>query len=329
MALGGTLFSACVALLAAGAGVFGRLDGRTQQRPHGGEMINIVPPLDPVNSETLAPALESYVNVTAHVHAVNRWQHYRRAYRRVAQHIDQHRLAPRASPNAAPPAAVAEIAEEAEQDLLRFTSPDSIAGHIATVEQRLLYSLLAEVLLLKDTPHSKRLAARCRAAERRLALSKTTAITHAKRERQKDTYREGGDVGGGGRGGGDEDSARDWEFLSVWRHSPPPPPAFFTQRHSASPPLPVSGPVTVTASSWGRLLVCQPTFGLGNRINAVMMCQALALATRRRMVLHWNCIYCHDQVTRARVRARARSLSLTYTHTHTHTHTGSLPPLAL
>jgi len=196
MALGGTLFSACVALLAAGAGVFGRLDGRTQQRPHGGEMINIVPPLDPVNSETLAPALESYVNVTAHVHAVNRWQHYRRAYRRVAQHIDQHRLAPRASPNAAPPAAVAEIAEEAEQDLLRFTSPDSIAGHIATVEQRLLYSLLAEVLLLKDTPHSKRLAARCRAAERRLALSKTTAITHAKRERQKDTYREGGDVGG-------------------------------------------------------------------------------------------------------------------------------------
>lgn len=41
-----------------------------------------------------------------------------------------------------------------------------------------------------------------------------------------------------------------------------------------------------------RFLVCQPTFGLGNRINALMMCWAMAFASRRALLLHWNCVSC-------------------------------------
>jgi hypothetical protein len=43
-----------------------------------------------------------------------------------------------------------------------------------------------------------------------------------------------------------------------------------------------------------RFLVCQPTFGLGNRINALMMCWALALASRRALLIHWNCMSCES-----------------------------------
>jgi len=45
-----------------------------------------------------------------------------------------------------------------------------------------------------------------------------------------------------------------------------------------------------------RWLVCQPAFGLGNRVNALLTCFAVALATRRRLLLHWNCLSCHDQL---------------------------------
>lgn len=45
-----------------------------------------------------------------------------------------------------------------------------------------------------------------------------------------------------------------------------------------------------------RFLVCQPSFGLGNRVNAIMMCAAAALATKRALLVHWNCFLCHDQV---------------------------------
>ena len=41
-----------------------------------------------------------------------------------------------------------------------------------------------------------------------------------------------------------------------------------------------------------RFLVCQPTFGLGNRINALMMCFAMAVASRRAVLVHWNCVSC-------------------------------------
>ena len=41
-----------------------------------------------------------------------------------------------------------------------------------------------------------------------------------------------------------------------------------------------------------RFLVCQPTFGLGNRVNALIMCWAVAIATRRALLVHWNCVSC-------------------------------------
>ena len=45
-----------------------------------------------------------------------------------------------------------------------------------------------------------------------------------------------------------------------------------------------------------RFLICQPSFGLGNRVNAIMMCMAVAVATRRALLVHWNCFLCHDLV---------------------------------
>jgi len=45
-----------------------------------------------------------------------------------------------------------------------------------------------------------------------------------------------------------------------------------------------------------RFLVCQPTFGLGNRVNAMMMCMTVALLTGRVLFLHWNCMSCHDEL---------------------------------
>mmetsp|Transcript_19083 Transcript_19083/g.62874 ORF Transcript_19083/g.62874 Transcript_19083/m.62874 type:complete len:627 (-) Transcript_19083:7062-8942(-) len=45
-----------------------------------------------------------------------------------------------------------------------------------------------------------------------------------------------------------------------------------------------------------RFLVCQPTFGLGNRMNAMMMCMTLAMMTGRVLLLHWNCLSCHDEL---------------------------------
>ena len=95
------------------------------------QLISIVPPLDPVNYETVAPSLQAYVNVSAHLDAVDRWQHYRQAYKRVARHIGS-TIIDVDSPRAAPPAAVAEAAEAAERDLLSFASPDRI-GECANV----------------------------------------------------------------------------------------------------------------------------------------------------------------------------------------------------
>ncbi len=97
------------------------------------QLISIVPPLDPVNYDTVASALQAYVNVSAHLDAVDRWQHYRRAYERVAQYIGS-RIIDLDSPSAASPAAVEEAAEAAERDLLRFALPDRIGeGENVTV----------------------------------------------------------------------------------------------------------------------------------------------------------------------------------------------------
>jgi hypothetical protein len=79
------------------------------------------------------------------------------------------------------------------------------------------------------------------------------------------------------------------EYLSLWRH---PSASVFAGGGGGRESLPEGA-----VGSSDRLLVCQPTFGLGNRINALILCQALALATRRRMLVHWNCAFCHDQVT--------------------------------
>jgi hypothetical protein len=63
-------------------------DGR-RHAPLGGELINILPPLEAVDLNTVAAALETYVNVTAQLQEMDAWKHYRRARDFMRQHRTQ------------------------------------------------------------------------------------------------------------------------------------------------------------------------------------------------------------------------------------------------
>ena len=149
-----------------------------------------------------------------------------------------HMLAIARSGGAEPSAAAAEAA------LLQFASAvhahrPQPASQLASPAAQHLYTLLAEVFRLKDTATSRPLAHRCLATAHRLAQDDAP---------QRPSPRVSPEQAG-------------WiEQLALWRHP-------------ALPSAPASSARTPCAGegSLGRVLVCQPTFGLGNRVNAVMM----------------------------------------------------------
>ena len=178
--------------------------------------------------------------------------------------------------------------------LLKFASSARGAA------ERQLYSLLAHVLTAQGSEESRRLAARSHRTHNRLAhqnppppqppLPSTCTSLPRRRERlrvaqSRNTHHaeaaEHEEERGQGASGGAEWEYQ-YEYESRWQHASLPlpqplAPSSHSSSHAASPVAGVSAGVgegRKRERKRERMLVCQPTFGLGNRINALMMCQA-------------------------------------------------------
>ena len=189
----------------------------------------------------------------------------------------------------------------AAQDVLLLAALDSLikfASSARGAAERQLYSLLAHVLTAQGSEESRRLAARSHQTHNRLAhqnppppqppLPSTCTSLLRRRERlrvaqSRNTHHAEAGEHEEERGQGASGVAEyEYEYESGWQHASlalpqPLAPSSHSSSYAASPAAGVSAGVGEGRKgerTGERLLVCQPTFGLGNRINALMMCQA-------------------------------------------------------